>query len=130
MDLATVSIVALVVLAIFFIGFIAVPWLSKKGYLKKDSTKTTEQILQVVGIILKNLNINKDAKDQATLIFNICEKVVAYIDQTSEHDSNEEKKAFAVTCVNDILVQLKIDVNDDVKKLIEIGIEAAVNAVR
>jgi hypothetical protein len=125
MELAIIIGVAIVVL---LIGFIGVPWLQKKGYLTKASNDTAEQIVQLIGLVLQNIDFENDkTKNQIDTVFGICQKVVQYVEQISVNDNGEVKKALAVKLTIGVLEKLNFELTDANKSLIEIGIEAAVN---
>lgn len=127
MELAIIICIAIVVL---LIGFIGVPWLQKKGYFTKTSNETTAQIMELIGLILKNIDFENDkTKGQIDTVFDICQKVVQYVEQISANDDGTIKKALAVKLTTNILEKLNFELTDANKSLIEIGIEAAVNAL-
>jgi hypothetical protein len=127
MELALIIGVAIVVI---LIGFIGVPWLQKKGYLTKASNETTNQIMELIGLVLKNIDFENDkTKSQIDTVFDVCHKVVQYVEQISVNDDNEIKKALAVKLTIGVLEKLNLELTDANKSLIEIGIEAAVNAL-
>lgn len=127
MELAIIIGIAIVAL---LIGFVGVPWLQKKGYLTKSSNETTAQIMELIGLILKNIDFENDkTKSQIDTVFDICQKVVQYVEQISVNNDGEVKKALAVKLTIGILEKLNFELTDANKSLIEIGIEAAVNAL-
>jgi hypothetical protein len=129
MDLLTLSIIAGIVVVIILIGFVGIPYLKTKGALTKQGTEATMTLLNIASVVLKNLNINDQTKSNVDTIFGVTQKVVQYVEQTMSDSDNATKKQYAVDATKEILGQLKIVLNSDSEKLIEIGIESAVNAL-
>lgn len=131
MTLENLLILLAMTVIVLVIGFIAVPYLKSKGLLNKESVNTTQQLLEMVKIVLQNLKTgNEDFKSDTETVFSITQKVVLYIDQTMTSESNESKKDYALKTTLTILEDLGIQVNDSMEQLIEIGIESAVNALK
>ncbi len=130
MDILTLGIIAIVVAAVLAIGFVLVPYLKKKGLINDQNIDATNQILQIAGLILSSLDIkNEKIKSEADTIFDISNKVVQYIEQTMKAVDNVAKKQAAIDVIKEILGKLNIQVTPDNEKLIEVGIESAVNVL-
>lgn len=129
--MTTLSLVIIigVALLILAVGFYIVPYLNHKGYLTLQNVNTTKQILGIAQLVLQGMQVNKGVKDQANTIFDITQKVVQYVEQTMKDSDNSHKKQYAVDATKDILGKVGIQLSDDNQKLVEVGIEAAVNAL-
>ncbi|MCY9737466.1 hypothetical protein M5X17_27575 [Paenibacillus alvei] len=127
MDTLSMLTLGVVLLIIFLVGFVLVPFLKKKGYLQSESIEVTKQMLTLAGVVLDNLNTNNtDTHKKAEAIVKVCERAVLYVEQTEKYSMNEDKKKLAVDTAIDMLEQMGVTVDEKVERLIEVGIESAV----
>jgi hypothetical protein len=130
MELMTIGLIALIVIAVLGIGYFLIPFLKRKGWFSTEDAKGTTQLMELIGAILKNVDFNnKNLQDKVNLIFEITETSVKYVEQTMTTEDNSKKKEYAVSTVEQILAQLNIELTDEIKHLIEVGIESAVNSL-
>lgn len=116
------------VFGILAIGFFLMPFLKRKGYIKDTDVQLTGQLIEVVKLLVASTKFkNDETKDTTLLIFEITSKIVQYIEQSMTLEDNKAKKEKAYLTVLEILAELDIEVTEQRKKLIEIGIESAVN---
>lgn len=128
MEWTLILLIIVVILAAVGIGYWLIPILKKNGILKEEGIKGTQQILSLIALVLQNIKIEDgDVKSDINTIFGICQKVVQYVEQTMKDELPEDKKLHAMQVIEGVLGTLGIELSDDIKKLIEIGIESAVN---
>jgi hypothetical protein len=130
MEWLTLGIILLVVVAVLGLGYFLVPYLKKKGIIDKGSAESTDQLMELIGAILKTVDFkNEKLENQVDIVFNITSIAVHYVEQVMTDAPNDEKKQYDVDTVQDVLAKLGVEVNAETLKLIEIGIESAVNAL-
>lgn len=129
MEWLTMLIIIIVAAAVIAVGFLLVPWLRKRGALDKEAVETTKMLLELVGLIVKSVKTDPNIKNQIDIVFGVCTKVVQYVEQTMKYEDPQDKKLYAYSAVIAILDQMNIELTDENKRLIEIGIEAAVSAL-
>lgn len=119
---------AIAILAVL-IGFVGVPFMRKKGWITDERTQTTKQVLEIANLILKNIEMkDNDVKDKTLLVLQIAEIAVRYVEQTSATTrDNKKKKELAQKSVLETLQLMNIEITPDIEKVIELGIESAVN---
>lgn len=122
------SIVGLAVLiAVLAVGYFLVPYMKKQGLVSEQGMKNISQLLELAKIILNNTKLKSETKVSAEKIFQVADIAVRYVEQVSQDLSNEEKKKKAIEVTLSTLQRLGFEATVDQKKLIEIGVEAAVN---
>lgn len=129
MTLADLLLILALIVVVVVLGYILIPYFKKKGVLNDQITNTMNQLLEFASVVVNNLKTSEDVKDKATTIFEITQKVVQYVEQTMEDSSSNSKKFNAVDITTAILESIGIEINDDTQRLIEVGIESAVNAM-
>jgi hypothetical protein len=121
-------IVISIVIGILVLGFFLMPYLKRKGVIKDSDAQLTGQLIEIVKLVIMNTQFKDDkTKDQTLLIFEICNTVVRYIEQSMRLEDSKDKKEKAYLTVLEILAELDIEVTEQRRKLIEVGIESAVN---
>ena len=123
-------IIALVsVLVAFLVGFLLVPYMTKKGWINDKNAEMTKQLLAISKLIVKNIETDNKNVDNALLVFDVAEIAVRYVEQMAKDEPNAVKKEQAQKVVMDTLEKLNIEITNDIKALVELGIESAVNAL-
>jgi predicted transcriptional regulator len=112
------------------VGFILTPYLKNKGILTEENVLVTKQVLEISKLIAKNLEYKDDSKETVIMILEISDAAVRYVEQTAGMERrNDAKKDMAVKSVLQTLKLMKVNVTDDVMKLVELGVESAVNSL-
>lgn len=125
MDATLISL--LVILAVVVIGFVVTPFLNKKGLLKDINLAVSSNALEIAQIVAKNSNYKDN--DKTVAILEVAKTCVRYVEQTAKEKDNELKKGLAQEMIIDTLIQMGISITPDIERLIELGIESAVNAL-
>lgn len=114
-------------LALFLLGFFLAPYLTKNG--KQKVVQGTDDVLQTLQTLVGHLNIGS-MQGTAQTILNVAETVVHYVEQTMGEADNEAKKDTAVQTATTILGKIGVEVTDQEKQLLDVGIESAVSKMK
>lgn len=125
MDGLIIGIISVVVSIL--IGFVLAPYLNKKGFINQENLETTKQLLEISKVILKNSNIKN--KEITTTVLDVSSISVKYIEQTAKYQDAITKKKLAREAIIDTLKTMHIKITPDIEKVIEMGIESAVNSL-
>lgn len=116
----------LVFVAVFFMSFFVVPFAQKKGWLSQDAINSTQKALEIAQLIASNMNLGS-AAGKTNTILQSTKAAVSFVEKTMKLENNEDKKDNAMEISIKFLEQEGIEVTDEMKKLIEVGIESAVS---
>ncbi len=125
-----ISLLALVIgVGLVALGLYGVSFLKKKGILTNENIETTKMTITILEMILKNIKFDENYKSEAERVFAIAKTSVLYVEQVMKNDDNVIKKETAFNTTIEILRTLNIEITDDMKMLVEFGIESAVNTL-
>jgi Bacteriophage holin of superfamily 6 (Holin_LLH) len=116
--------IVLIVLSVI-IGYWLIPLLKNKKKISEEQLKNIEAMIQFSQLFMKSLNVSK--KEKMDIIFELSMKTVEYVEQVMKFENNDNKKKNAVELVRDSLEYLGYEVSEEDLKMIELGIESAVN---
>lgn len=125
-----ISLLALAIgVGVVAFGLYGISFLKNKGILTNENVETTKMTITILEMILKNIKFNETYQNEAERVFAIAKVSVGYVEQVMKNDDNVIKKETAFNTTLEILKTLDIEVTDDIKTLIEFGIESAVNTL-
>lgn len=129
MEILTLLLVLIIGLGVVVLGVYGISFLKKKGILTETNIETTKTTIAILEMILKNIKFNDEYKSQTEKVFAVAETAVRYVEQVIKNDDNAVKKETAFNTTLEILKTLNIEATDEIKTLVEFGIESAVNSL-
>lgn len=118
------------VLGILGLGLVGIPFLKRKGYIEKDDTEFTIQLLELMKLLIYELNLgNEKVKENTMIVFKIAEITVNYIDKNMDLNGQNIEDVSYETAI-ELLEELDIEITEERKKMIKLGIKFAVNNLR
>lgn len=118
--------IAVAILAIVFVGFVGAKYLKNKGLLTEENFDVVGKILLATNIVADRFVSDKETMKKYTLVNGIISEMVAYVEIIATYSDNKEKKTLAYSAVLSVLNLLGVEVTDDERKIISLGIESAV----
>ena len=113
------------IICVLGIGLFFAPWLKRNNYIDNSDTHFTQELLEIMKLLLYELNLKDDAKEQAMDFFRIAEIVVDYVDANLDLQGDSIENVTYVTIL-ELLNEMEIELTDERKRLIELGIQYAV----
>lgn len=126
MQNADLIVIVLLVAMSIGIGYFLVPYLQREKKLSEQGVGGILTVLELTKVLTSSMKLKEDSKEKVDMIFEVTQTVVRYVEQTMKHQENGVKKENAIQFVYDTLSYLNISINEKERKLIELGIESAV----
>jgi len=126
-DNANLFLIFISFVAIFIATFIAIPYAQRKGWLSSSNLEAAHKALEMATLALGSLSIGAGIAGKTALILKATEAAVGYVEQTMKLENNTEKRLHAQETTIRFLEQEGIEISDDLRKLIEVGLQSAVN---
>lgn len=124
MDYLIIGIVAIVFIALIFIG---VPYIKKKNYISEVGMGVINSIVAQVIIMINNAKFpDAELKNKVQLITNIALIATKSVEKTLTFEDNVDKKNVAKIAVETTLKELNVNLTKEHKKLIDIAVDESV----
>lgn len=107
-------------------GLFFVPWLKRNNYIDQQSTDFTQELLELMKLLMYELNLKDETKEHAMNFFRIAEIAVDYVDANLDLQGRKIEEV-SYEKVLELLNELGIELTDQRKRLIEMGIQYAVD---
>lgn len=121
--MVSLIIVAVAMLAAFALGFIGIPFAKEKGWIKAENFKDTMQILNLMSMVMQEIKPEDNFINVATKVASTC---VLSAEQMFNAGDNIAKKTYAVDMAIKICQEMKIELDDNKKDIINAAIESLV----
>lgn len=122
----TLLIIGVVVALVIILGFIAVPYFKRSGLVKEEDVKFTVELLQIVGIILNEMKLKQEVKDEAVIVVEVARVAVGYVQDMMGDKTIAEQQESAINASIMVLNKMKIEVTDARKELVEITVKLVI----
>jgi hypothetical protein len=115
------------IVVLFLATFIFMPFAQKKGWLTPAGMEAAHKALEMATLAVSSVNLGNAAAGKTAMILKATEAAVGYVEQTMKLDDNEAKRLNAQKAAIDFLKHEGIEVTDELQKLIDVGLQSAVN---
>lgn len=114
------------ILGVLSSGLFVVPWLKRNNYIDNNDTQFTKELLELMKLLMYELNLKEDLKEHTKIIFQVAEIAVDYVDANLDLQSRTIEDVSYKTVV-ELLNEFDIEITEERKRLIELGIKFAVS---
>jgi hypothetical protein len=116
-------VVSAVVISTLIIGFIFVPYLKKTGLVKENDAEFTDQLLQLVELVVSEVKFeNDDAKQRTMAVIKIAEASTRFVQDMLTDKTKDKRIKIAIQTSIKALEDLGVEVTDARKGLIELTV--------
>lgn len=114
------------IISVLILGLLVVPWAKRNDYIDNSDTQFTKELLKLLKLLMYELNLKEDMKNQTVTLFKIAEIAVNYV-ETNLDLQGQDIEDVSYQTVLELLDEFEIEITDERMKLIELGIRFAVN---
>lgn len=127
MDFFNEYLIYIILAAIVFVTVVIVPILKKNDVLPDEASEYVDTAFMVAELVVRATNLNDATKDKITLIMDIVEDVINYMDEVQDVVKPEDRKRLAKEFTNEVYKELKIELTEEEAKLVNELIEESLD---